>query len=162
MRTKLEKWLSFPEVSYFSCITNVVFPIWCAIVNQEGYLQAWNVCYTTSSITDQEWSNFKYQGFTLEETWEGSPILLELLLLTWTVIFIIKFGYFNSTVGMNLGIWGEITNGAMVESAGDSETLVTLHIPFDTFRIFVFYDTCFRTTAPGIGARRRYGFSENI
>ena len=48
-------------------------------------------------------------------------------------------------------IWEKITNGETVKSAGDSETLVTLQIPFDTFRIFVFYDTCFRTTAPGIG-----------
>ena len=49
-------------------------------------------------------------------------------------------------------IWTKITGGVTIETTRNAESLVTLQIPFDTFRIFGFLDdTGFRTTATGIG-----------
>lgn len=48
------------------------------------------------------------------------------------------------------------TNGGIIESNHEGDTLVTLQAPFESFR------TGFQTMAPGIGARRRYGFSDDI
>ena len=46
---------------------------------------------------------------------------------------------------------------------GTTSRLVHIDIPFDTFRIIGFVDdTGFRTNAPGIEARRRYGFHDDI
>ena len=60
-------------------------------------------------------------------------------------------------------IWTKVTDGETVESGRDSESLVTLQLPFDSFRIFSFLDDKgFRTTAPSIGTRRWHGFSESI
>ena len=60
-------------------------------------------------------------------------------------------------------IWRKITDGGTIETNGSNETLVTLNIPFDSFRIFGFLDdTGFRTTAPGIGIRRRLGFIDDM
>ena len=43
------------------------------------------------------------------------------------------------------------------------QNIVHLSIPFDAFRIFGFLDdTGFRTTATGIGTRRRYGYHDDV
>ena len=60
-------------------------------------------------------------------------------------------------------IWQKIMQGGTIESSNNKETLVTLDIPMDSFRVFGFLDdTGFRTTAPGISARRRLGFEEDV
>jgi hypothetical protein len=60
-------------------------------------------------------------------------------------------------------IWRKISAGGTMEINVTNETLVTLGIPFDSFRVFGFLDdTGFRTTAPGIGARRRLGFVDDV
>ena len=59
-------------------------------------------------------------------------------------------------------IWRKVSAGGTIEIDGVNETLVTLDMPFDSFRVFGFLDdTGFRTTAPGIGARRRLGFVDD-
>ena len=67
-------------------------------------------------------------------------------------------------------IWDKLSNGAALDISsngeGNDETLhrcAYLQIPFDSFRIFGFLDdTGFRTTAPGIEARRTMGFFDDV
>ena len=55
------------------------------------------------------------------------------------------------------------TLGTTVRDSNKTSTLIHIEIPFESFRIFGFIDdTGFRTTAPGIGARRRYGFNDDV
>ena len=57
----------------------------------------------------------------------------------------------------------KVTGGGTVKSNRNGENLVTLGIPFYSFRILGFLDdTEFRTIAPWIRARRRYGFDADI
>ena len=60
-------------------------------------------------------------------------------------------------------IWQKIMQGGIVESSNNEEALVTLDIPFESFRIFgLLDDSGFRTTASGISARRRIGFEDDV
>ena len=64
-------------------------------------------------------------------------------------------------------IWQKIVGGGTIEYSFQNnervDTLVELEIPFDSFRIFGFVDnTGFRTSAPGIEARRIMGFNDDI
>ena len=64
-------------------------------------------------------------------------------------------------------LWEKVTGGGTIktstEHGNSSSQLITNDIPFDNFRIFGFLDdTGFRTTAPGIDARRRFGFIDDI
>ena len=64
-------------------------------------------------------------------------------------------------------IWRKIVTGGTIESStnnsGDTDTLIHIDIPFNTFRIFgMVDDTGFRTSAPGIEARRVMGFNDDV
>jgi hypothetical protein len=69
-----------------------------------------------------------------------------------------------------LAIWNKVTNGVTVELANNGENddgcgdrVYHVDMPYESFRIFGFLDdTGFRTTAPGIGVRRRLGFNDDV
>ena len=64
-------------------------------------------------------------------------------------------------------IWRKIVSGGTIEtSLGNNqaqEIYARIEIPKDSFRIFGFLDdTGFRTTAPGLEARRTMGFYDDV
>ena len=75
--------------------------------------------------------------------------------------------YINS---FRFAIWEKLNGTQTVEDTFDSTTnevdtsrLISLDIPFETFRIFGFLDdTGFRTTVPGLSTRRTFGFHDDV
>ena len=64
-------------------------------------------------------------------------------------------------------LWSKVISGGTIETSAQNDlemsTLVHVHMPLETFRIYGFLDdTGFRTTAPGREARRKYGFTDDI
>lgn len=78
--------------------------------------------------------------------------------------------WLDSIEDFRYAIWSRVMNGVVVNEypnndtgVGNTDTYVHVGIPFESFRIFGFLDdTGFRTTAPGIWARRRIGFFDDI
>ena len=60
-------------------------------------------------------------------------------------------------------IWRKLMDGLTVEEGANGTNLVSINIPFNSFRIFGFLDdTGFKTTSPGNERRRVFGFIDDI
>ena len=73
----------------------------------------------------------------------------------------------NRITDFRRAIWNSVVNTIVVDSEsrlnGNELRGFRLEVPFDSFRVFGFLDdTSIRTTAPGIEARRRNGFRDDI